>query len=291
MQDFEFHLEDNLFTLHRQLKSKKYQHQEYVSFYVRDPKLRHIHKASVRDRVVHQGLFRKLYLVFDKRFIFDSYSCRLQKGTHRGVFRLEEFVRKSSKNYKYPIYALQCDIKKFFASVNHDILLNLIRRLVADKNTLWLINEIINSFDRGLPLGNVTSQLFANIYLNELDQFIKHKLKEKYYIRYCDDFVILGPSKEYSINLICPIRNFLREELKLSFHLDKIKIRKPGQGIDFLGYITLPHYRVLRTKTKKRMFRLINDKNIDSYLGILKHCRGHKLQQQIDILCKKDKIE
>lgn len=141
------------------------------------------------------------------------------------------------------------------------------------------------------------SQLFANIYLNELDQFIKHKLKIKYYIRYCDDFVILREDKIYLAKLIPLIDNFLKEKLKLNLHSGKIIIRKYHQGIDFLGYVVLPHYRVLRTKTKKRIFRkikkryqdlqdnLISEKSfnqtIQSYLGVLKHCQGYKIKKQI----------
>lgn len=116
IQTFEFNLEDNLFQIHEELKSKKYKHGSYSSFYVRDPKLRHIHKASVRDRVFHHAIFRVLYLVFDKGFIYDSYSCRLGGGTHFAVNRLEKFIRKISVNNRRPVYALKCDIRKFFDS-------------------------------------------------------------------------------------------------------------------------------------------------------------------------------
>lgn len=134
---------------------------------------------------------------------------------------------------------------------------------------------------KGIPLGNLTSQLFANIYLNELDQFIKHKLKIKYYLRYSDDFVILGSNKEKLFDLIGPVKYFLNNELRLTLHERKIIIRKLRQGIDFLGYVTLSHYRILRTKTKNRMLRKINLKNLPSYLGLLKHCDGYKLQKII----------
>jgi len=124
-----------------------------------------------------------------------------------------------------------------------------------------------------LPLGNVTSQLFANIYLNELDQFVKHKLKVRYYLRYCDDFIILGTKKNYLEKLTCQIGSFLSARLKLSLHPDKAILRKYHQGIDFLGYVILPYCRVLRAKTKRRMFRKVSGKNLQSYLGILKHLR------------------
>jgi len=301
VQQFEFNLEDNLFQLHRDLKNKTYQHSHYIPFYIQDPKLRLIHKASVRDRVLHQAVFRTLYPIFEKVFIFDSYSCRLNKGTHRAVNRLEKFCRRLSKNHCKNTFALKCDIKKFFNSVAQDILLKLIKKKIQDKDTVWLLEKIIKSFEgeksKALPLGNVTSQLFANIYLNELDQFIKHKLKVKYYLRYCDDFVILGENKEYLIKLLPLIDNFLKEKLDLTLHLDKIIIRKHRQGIDFLGYISFPHYRLLRTKTKRRIFRKMEKKNkelqqnkiskesfnhtIQSYLGLLKHCNSFKIQKEL----------
>lgn len=217
---------------------------------------------------------------------------------------MEKFCRRLSRNNRQNIFALKCDIRKFFNSVDQDILLKLIKKEIQDDSAIWLVEKIIKSFekdkDRGLPLGNVTSQLFANIYLNELDQFIKHKLKIKYYLRYCDDFIILGKDKERLIELIPLIDNFLKEKLKLTLHSDKIIIRKYHQGIDFLGYVSLPHYRVLRTKTKKRIFKKIKIKkeylenrlitensfnqSFQSYLGILKHCNGYKIKKRLYLL-------
>ena len=282
VQDFEFNLEDNLFQLRHELKNQTYRHGSYASFYVTDPKLRHIHKATVCDRVLHQAVFRVLYPIFDRHFIFDSYSCRLDKGTHRAVNRLETFCRQLSQNNAKPIFALKCDIKKFFDSVDQKILIGLISRKIGAVDAIWLIEKIIKSFPQGLPLGNVTSQLFANIYLNELDQFIKHKLKEKRYIRYCDDFVILGDDPLYLLKLSEEINSFLADNLKLSLHPDKIIIRQYRQGIDFLGYVVLPYHRVLRTRTKKRLLRRVTGKNIPSYLGVLRHCRGFRIKQAIE---------
>jgi hypothetical protein len=133
----------------------------------------------------------------------------------------------------------------------------------------------------GLPIGNLTSQLFANIYLNELDQFIKHQLKIKHYLRYCDDFVILADNPDELLEIKKQIEIFLSEKLRLRLHPSKIVLRKLNQGIDFLGYIILPHYRTLRTKTKKRMFKKVNNCNKASYLGLLKHCNGYKLMKTL----------
>lgn len=297
VQQFEFNLEDNLFGLHQELKSKTYRHSHYTVFSICDPKPRRIHKACVRDRILHHAVFRVLYPIFDNSFIFDSYSCRLSKGTHRAVARLEKFARKISQNNHRNIFALKCDVKKFFDSIDQNVLLGLIRQKILDKNALWLISIIIRSFekipDKGLPLGNVTSQLFANIYLNELDQFVKHKLRIKYYLRYCDDFVILGEDAEILKGLIPLIGDFVNEKLQLTLHPDKIIIRKFRQGIDFLGYVVLPNYRVLRTKTKKRILKktmtkleklkagFISEKSLNqslqSYFGVLKHCAGYRI--------------
>ncbi len=295
VQEFEFNLEDNLFQLHYELKTKTYQHSHYTPFNICDPKLRRIHKAIVKDRVLHHAIFRILYPIFDKSFIYDSYSCRLNKGTHRAVLRLETFCRKLSRNNIKNIFALKCDIKKFFDSINQDILLNLIQKKIKDQNAVWLIGKIIKSFKTGLPLGNVTSQLFANIYLNELDQFVKDKLKIKYYLRYCDDFVILKERKENLEKFIKPINNFLETELNLSLHQDKIIIRKYHQGIDFLGYVVLPYHIVLRAKTRRRILKRIKNNNlslqsINSYLGILKHCRGYKIKKEIEKLVARKEI-
>jgi RNA-directed DNA polymerase len=290
VQKFNFNLEDNIFKLHQELKLKIYQHSYYTPFYIQDPKLRRIHKACVRDRVLHQAIFRILYPIFDKSFIYDSYSCRFNQGTHKAVRQLKNFCQKSSHNNHKIIFILKCDIKRFFDSINQNILLKIIKRRIKDNDAIWVIEKIVRSFENekgaGLPLGNVTSQLFANIYLNELDQFIKRKLKIKYYIRYCDDFAIISKNKKDLGRLIQSISQFLNNQLKLRLHPDKIIIRKYNQGIDFLGYINLPYCCILRTKTKNRIFKRINDKNIQSYLGVLSHCNAHELKNKLiyDIL-------
>jgi len=284
VQEFEFNLEDNLFQLHRELKIKTYQHSNYTTFNIYDPKLRRIHKACVRDRVLQHAIFRILYPIFDKTFIFDSYSCRINKGTHKAVKRLKRFCLKLSQNNRKIIFVLKCDIRKFFDSVNQDILLNLIKKKIKDEKAVWLIEKIVKSFINGLPLGNVTSQLFANIYLNELDYFIKQNLRERYYLRYCDDFIILSDDKNYLIGLVEKINDFLNKRLKLKLHLDKIIMRKYRQGIDFVGYVIRPHCITLRTRTKKRIFKKVKHNNLQSYLGILKHCKGYKIKKKIEEL-------
>ena len=131
-----------------------------------------------------------------------------------------------------------------------------------------------------MPIGNLTSQIFANIFLNQLDQFIKHKLKIKYYLRYCDDFVILDKNRENLFYFLNEISDFLRRELELSLHQEKVKIRKLRQGIDFCGYIVLPGHRILRVKTKERMLKKTNEKNLSSYLGLISHCNSYRLRDE-----------
>ncbi len=301
VQKFEWQLEENIFKLYRELKSKKYRHGLYKSFFINDPKQRRISKADVRDRIIHQAVFNVLNPVFESTFIAHSFSCRVGKGTHRAVEALTNITRKIGKNNFKPCFVLKCDIKKFFDSIDHDILFNLIQKKIKDDKTVWLIKEIIKSFsassNKGLPLGNITSQLFANIYLNKLDQFIKHKLKIKYYIRYCDDFVIIADNKFYLQNLITTIKSFLRENLIFELHPQKITIRKFYQGIDFLGYVVLPHHRLLRTKTRQRIFRKLEkrvkeykrgtinkqtlEQSLQSYLGVLSHADTYKLGQEL----------
>jgi retron-type reverse transcriptase len=301
VQNFEINLEDNLFDLYSRLKNKSYRHGEYKSFYVNDPKRRHIHKACVSDRIVHHLLYKYLYKLFDKNFIYDSYSCRLEKGTHRGVRRLSLFIRKVSKNYTSSCWVLKCDIKKFFATVDQKILLKLLKEKVDDENIYWLLEKIVESFnsdfgkEKGIPLGNLTSQIFANIYMNELDQFIKHKLNIKYYLRYADDFVILSENKNCLEDLILKISDFLESNLKLSLHENKVIIDKYTQGIDFLGYIVLPYVILPRTKTKRRMFRKLKEKinssdfnqSLQSYLGYLSHANSYNLTREVEKLFTK----
>ena len=306
VQKFEWRLEENIFQLRRDLKYGRYKHGAYTSFYIHDPKQRHIHKAIVRDRILHHAVFAVLNPIFEPTFISNSLSCRIGKGTHKGIDILGKTLRQVSSNSFKPCFALKCDIKKFFETVDHSILLSIIHKRIKDVDAIWLLKEIVESsiskystlFERkGLPLGNLTSQLFANIYLNEFDQFIKHKLKIKHYVRYTDDFVIVNGNKLYLENLIVSIRSFLSNELALELHPKKVTMRKFHQGVDFLGYILLPHHRLLRTKTKKRIFRKLKKKteeykngviskqtleqSLQSYLGVLSHANAYKIGQKL----------
>ncbi|MDP2708878.1 MAG: reverse transcriptase/maturase family protein [bacterium] len=297
VQEFSLALMDNLFQLHHDLKSLTYRHGGYQAFKINDPKPRDIHKASVRDRLLHHAIYRILYPFFDKTFIADSYSCRVNKGTHKAVNKFRDFVRKAGKNNTRTCWALKGDIRKFFANIDHEILLKILTEHIPDKNIIWLLKNVINSFPVGLPLGNLTSQLFVNIYMNKFDQFMKHRLKAKYYIRYADDFVIFSENREWLEKQTGLIKEFFSQELKLELHPNKIFIKAIASGVDFLGMINFFDYRILRTKTKRRMLKKISGRydelhnktiseesfiqSLQSYLGMLKHCQGHKVEKEI----------
>lgn len=190
---FEWHLEENIFQLRRELLNKTYKHGPYIGFYIHDPKQRHIHKASVRDRILHHAVFSVINPIFEETFIQTSFSCRVGYGTHKGVAALERMTKKIYKNGTGRCFVLKCDIQKFFDSMNHHVLLSIIKNRIKDEDAMWLLREIVESYSssrstlfeaNGLPIGNLTSQLFANIYMNEFDQFMKNTLKTKSYVRY-----------------------------------------------------------------------------------------------------------
>jgi len=287
VQRFERKLEENIFELQSDLLRRKYKHGLYQPFIVHDPKRRQIHKAPVRDRLLHQAIVDCIEPYFEKHFIFDSFSCRKNKGTHAGVKRLQKFLRRASANNTKTVYALKCDIRQFFATVDHEILLNLIKAKIKDEELLKIVEKIINSFCispvRGIPLGNVTSQLFANVYLHELDWFMKHRLRESFYLRYCDDFVIVGEDRQKLLELVKPIKQFLASELSLNIHSDKTTIKSWNQGIDFLGYVLKPDCILLRSKTRQRMLKRVNKTNLYSYLGLCSHANSYRLQRLLEL--------
>lgn len=287
--EFELNLADNILYLYQELANGIYKHGGYHDFFIADPKLRHIYKAKVCDRLVHHAIYRQLYPFFDKTFISHSYSCRLNKGTHRAINAFNKMAGQISANHTRTCWVLQCDIKKFFDSINHEILLGILKDYISDNRILLLLANIINSYEAssgcGLPLGNLTSQLLVNIYMNKFDQFVKHEIKAKYYIRYADDFVFLSDNKEWLILILPLIDRFLAEELHLKLHPQKTHINTLASGIDFLGWVNFIEHKTLRTKTKRRMMRrVINNpkpEGLASYLGMLKHGNAYKVKQGV----------
>lgn len=223
----------------------------------------------------------------------------------REITLLHRMIRKVSANGKQPCYALKMDIKRFFDTISHDILKTLIRKNIVDEKALKIIDTIIDSFKVKsgplgavwIPLGNATSQIFANVYLHELDDFIKQELREKYYLRYCDDFIILSNDENHLKSLIISIREFLIRNLQLELHPKKLIIRKLSQGIDFVGYVLFLRHKLVRTRTKQWMKKRLKeayetylqgkmddidlDQRLQSYLGILSHANQHNLSQAV----------
>ncbi len=291
---FQGRLMDNILDLYHDLKAKTYQHGHYQAFKISDPKPRNIHKAIVRDRLLHHLLYRETYQYFDRQFIGDTYSCRLDKGTHRAIRRLAEYSGQVSKNRKRTVWILKCDIRRFFASIDHQILKDILTKYISDKDLLWLFGQVIDSFNTpgevgvGLPLGNLTSQLLVNVYMNEFDQFVKRDLKIKYYIRYADDFVFLSGNKNELITIRPQLENFLNKYLKLSLHTRKTFIKTLASGLDFLGWVNFSEHRVLRTTTKRRMLKNLEQSDepatINAYLALLKHGATYKLKERAGLV-------
>lgn len=272
--EFEKNLKNNLKTLRIELLFHSYKPSPLETFIVRDPKTRKISKSEFKDRVVHHALVGIIEPIFDKSFIYDSYANRKGKGTLKALQRFDKFKRKVSKNGKLngwfnnnqiKGYCLKADIKHYFEEVDHEILLKIIKKKIKCTKTIWLIKKIISNYkmdrdnyQKGMPLGNLTSQFFANVYLNELDQYIKHKLRAKYYIRYVDDFVILHSSKE---NLKCHeegLNKFLKTKLKLELHQDKTRLIPLSKPIPFVGFRVFYHYKLLKKFNRKNIQRKLN---------------------------------
>ena len=284
--DFEMHLEDNIFCLYDQLQNGTYAHSPYKHFVIFDNKKRDIYKAEVRDRVVHQVVYDHLLSVYKPIFISDSYASRKYKGQHRAVKTFRYFVKLASSSGGR-CFVLKCDVKKYFDNIDQDILLKLIENEICSRTELFeIIRKIIFSYNfsypgKGIPLGNVTSQIFANIYLNTLDQYVKNELKCRFYVRYNDDMVVVSGNMEELYDVRDKIIRFVRDKLLLEIPIAKTTIRKIGWGVDFLGYNILPRVALLRDKTKHKIYSNIDEKNIHSYMSILKHCSSYNLKNKL----------
>lgn len=293
---FERNLEDNLFQLSEELLSGSYHHQPYKKFFVRDPKWREINKATVRDRIMHQALYNELYPFFSKSFFFDSYSSIIGKGTYNAIQRANSFILKKSDNFKKSTWVLHGDVKNFFASVDHSVLYNQLQTKIKNDNFLKLCYQIIDSYhcdqNQGLPLGNLTSQIFANIYLHELDYHIKQELKIKYYLRYNDDFYIISNSRNELVEIGNQIQRFAIKKLKLDIPQNKLVVRNINSGVDVLGTVFYPWGKIPRQRLKIRAQKaLINYCNtgynsiswpkLVSYIGSLQQSNSFWLQEKL----------
>lgn len=268
--EFNYNLEDNLLQIQTELQTQTYQPGPYRTFEIVEPKRRLISAAPYRDRVVHHALCNIIQPIFERTFIADSYANRVALGTHKALRRFTHFARSSQ-------YVLQCDIRKYFPSIDHQILKSLIRRKIKCKNTLWLIDTIIDNSNeqdpvlahfpgddlltpsqrrRGLPIGNLTSQLSANIYLNGFDHFVKEHLKVRKYLRYVDDFAAFSDDQGFLHEARLAIKDYLYT-LRLQLHPVKTQLFETRQGANFVGFRVLPDRIRIRTENLRRARRRI----------------------------------
>ena len=314
---FSANLEENLLDLQRELQTKTYQIGEYHKFIISEPKKRLIMALQFRDRVVQWAVCRQLNPIFDRQYIADSYACRKGKGTHAALDRLGYWLRQTHRK-PGEWYCLKMDITKYFYRVDHETLIQILRRKIKDKDLLWLLEGIVNCDGEafglpldadiaqnpreerleecGMPIGNLTSQMFANLYLNELDQFVKNELREHFYIRYMDDMLILGNDKKQLREDLRRIEEFLATHLKLKLN-GKTSIRPVRCGIEFVGFRNWPTHRKLRKSSAKKMKRGLKHiqkayaegkisfeeakPSIMSYFGVFRHFNSHNLAQRI----------
>ncbi len=324
--DFEFYLEKNLFDLYEDLVNERYLIGKSIAFVVEQPKVREIWAGTFRDRIVHHLIYNRLAPRFYPSFIRNSFACIPERGVLDGSDRLWAGMRSITENWQKPCYYLQGDVRNFFVSINKEILFALLLPRISET---WLINltrqvvfhdprkncilksrheafkrvprhkSLLNTPpDVGLPIGNLTSQFFANVYLDELDQFVKHRLRAKYYYRYVDDWVILDKSPIFLNEHFTAIQNFLLEKLKLELHPFKKRIAPIHQGIDFIGFIHKPFRRQIRARTAGKMVSLIHQwkKNphglceaplkrlrdsVNSYFGISRWASSYRLRKHI----------
>jgi RNA-directed DNA polymerase len=271
----------NICRLHEMLRDKTYATSEYTTFIIFEPKERLIYRLPYfPDRITHHAVMNILEPIFVSNFTTDTYSCIKGKGIHAAV----NAVKKALKDTGNTSYCLKLDIKKFYPSVDHDILKNLLRRKFKDHDLLWLLDEIIDSTD-GLPIGNYLSQYFANFYLSYFDHWIKEEIRAKYYFRYADDLVILSGDKPYLHKLLSEIRSYLQDNLKLTIKGTYQVFPVDARGIDFVGYVFRHTHVLLRKSIKQNFVRMLsryrNTQSIASYRGWAIHCNSKNLLKKL----------
>ncbi|MDI3234160.1 reverse transcriptase/maturase family protein [Exiguobacterium antarcticum] len=309
---FSQNLEENLIQIQNELIHGTYQVSPYRQFYVHEPKKRLIMSLPFRDRVVQWSIYQTLMPLYERTFIHDSYACRKGKGAHRAVRRLQSWIRTYGEGGGY---CLKIDVAKYFYRVDHQVLLAIIERKIKDKRLINLVYTIVSCeqeefgielgdhhyekprvYGIGMPIGNLLSQLCANIYLNELDQFVKHTLRLKHYMRYMDDMVVLHHSKKELREALFEIECFLQDELRLSLN-NKTSIRPIQHGVDWVGYqVHRTHIRMRKStslRMKRRVRHLVKKyqrgevdnetihHTVQSYNGLMKHGNCHALRTKL----------
>lgn len=334
---FEMDFEHHLHTLYDDIVNQEYKPSRSIAFVIKKPVTREIFAADFRDRVVHHLLYAYLNPVFEKKLIYDTYSCRVGKGTLFGIKRVDKMMRSCTNNYKKDAYVLKLDISGYFMNINRAILNTVVDKVIGNdldneaekENILYLLKEVIfhnpiaNCLRKGsqkdwdiiprnkslfgvkegcgLPIGNLTSQMFGNIYLNYFDHYIKSELGIKYYGRYVDDMVIINSKKEFLIDLIPKIRTWLGTNVQLQIHPKKIYLQHSTKGLLFLGQYIKPYRRYVGNRTKGNFYKAIRDINkivklgekithqflieirstINSYLGFSVHTSSYSLRKKI----------
>jgi retron-type reverse transcriptase len=298
---FKTNLEESLITLQNELIWDEYKPEPYRQFIIKEPKQRLISAPTFRDRVVHHALCQIIDPVFENRFVYETFACRRGKGTHAAVYHAQKCTRAAQRKW-VGYYVLKCDIKSFFPSVDHEVLKEILKRYISDKKTMNLIGIIIRSYesynqdDIGIPIGALTSQLFANIYLDPFDHFIKEVCHVQFYTRYMDDFIILHNDKQYLQELLCKIEDYIHDRLKMNLN-PKTGIFPGKNGIDFCGYRIWPSHikprksTVKRAKKRLRKMARIYQTNpeimehakasIMSFLGYIRHCSGWRTTRAV----------
>lgn len=273
--------ETNLFLLHEMLLNKTYKTSNYDIFTIYEPKERQVYRLPYfPDRITHHAIMNILEPIFVSRFTADTYSCIKGRGIHSAVNK----VKRALKDVPGTKYCLKLDIKKFYPSVDHDILKDLLRRKIKDSDLLWLLDEIIDSAD-GLPIGNYLSQYFANYYLTYFDYWLKETIGLKYYFRYADDIVIFSDNKPYLHEVLAKISSYLSNELKLEVKGNYQVFLTDSRGVDFLGYVVYHSHTRLRKSIKKNFARMLvkrrNKASIASYMGWAKHANTKHLLKKL----------
>jgi len=282
---FCYSLEEQLYKLYESIGNLAYKHGSYQRFTVTDNKKREIAVAHVRDRIVHRLLYDYLVPIYDKTFIYDAWSCREKKGLLKAIERAQSFLAKYPNHYVW-----RSDITKFFDGVHKETLLSIIKRRISDPTTLYLLERVLESYELpsrpgfGIPIGNLTSQIFANIYLHEFDLFVKHHLKPVTYLRYGDDFLVVTENKaDLVIQRKATIR-FLQEKLFLRINGKNDIICLAREGLHFLGVELFPTGRRLKKRNWQRAITRVNQRNLGSYWGLIRHHSNLKAQKHYDWL-------
>ena len=281
LHEFQYNLEENLHKMFTDLNSDRYQHGGYKKFIVKDNKRREISVCEIRDRILHRLVYEHLCEIYDKTFIFDAWSCRKGKGLQGAIKRTQKFMWAHKNGYVW-----KSDIKKFFDNVNKEKFKEILSRRIKDEKTFKLLCVIIDSFsaeshaNKGIPIGNLTSQIFSNIYLNELDRFVKYKIKPKAYLRYGDDFILVESSLKNLISMKQQVELFIKNALNMGINRKSEAVTKAKHGLKFLGTIIYPKNRTLNKRNESKISKNLNLKNTPSYYGTISQNGSRKFQKK-----------